>query len=124
MPKVSVESSDDLMVCRYSGHFDYDGLVTVSGVLLPHAKRHMIWDLTDSDDVAMSLEQVRNFTEFTRDLSCDRPSGSKTAIVAFSYPNLELFNMYAAFCEITGVPFDIRVFCFPSDAEKWLGYNA
>jgi hypothetical protein len=84
--------------------------------------QRMVWDLTEADLSAISVEDVLDNVNDTRKLAGDLRSGGKTAIVADDNWIAVCLSRYReTFLEMSDLPIVMRTFSHMDEALEWLG---
>ena len=119
--RTTCDQNKDLTTFKVTGKITetdlYDCLANYFGV---NFTLSTLWDITEADIPAATVDEISNFAQYVRYLS-DARKGGKTAIIANDDLGYGMSRMLGTFYELENVPFEIQVFRSLDEGKAWLG---
>ncbi len=115
-----IDKSKDLTIFKVTGVLSFDmAFPVIEAFYDDDPTRHVLWDLTDTTDIAFTTEEVFEIVNFEPRYQGKRKSG-KTAFVAQKDILFGLSRMFEIQSGIQEAPYAIMVFRSLYEAHQWL----
>lgn len=117
---VRKDKSKDLTIYTVTGVLTFnDAMPLVKDFYDSNPTRHVIWDMTDTEDVKFTSKEIESIAVYGPRIKGKRELG-KTAFVAYKNLFYGLSRMFQAHSSIENSPYPVMVYRNIEEAYKWL----